>query len=102
MTKIHSNGSKWLGQEPDSIDCLTEVMGRTPLDPTFAVNLGGFSTKQADGSVHFFGNFVNVSHCFSIETDEPDTIARLRHAIASNARTNAYREEYRRVTSYKR
>lgn len=35
MTHIQSNGSKWAGDPPDSIDVLCEVLTMHPLDRTF-------------------------------------------------------------------
>lgn len=35
MLKIISNGSKWAGEQPDSIEQLIKVLEQYPLDPTF-------------------------------------------------------------------
>lgn len=38
----------------------------------------------------FFGNFVEVSHAFCVDTDEPEVIERLRAAIAANIASEAF------------
>ena len=76
-TIINSNGSKWAGQEPDTIETLLDVLAHHPLDNTF-------EPFFEDG--RFFGNFRNLSHVFSIDTDDADVIAQLNSAIKSAAR----------------
>ena len=107
MTTIHSNGSKWYGEAPDSIETLIEVLGREPLDPSFE-RYGGF--VYAAGSVKhgimdaelreearkgrvvcFFGNFQRVSHVFRIESNDRDVVIRLSRAIRANRRRPDYR-----------
>ena len=106
MTTIHSNGSKWYGEEPDSIETLIEVLEREPLDPSFE-RYGGFI--YAAGSerhsiidpvlrreareariVCFFGNFKRVSHVFRIESNDRDVVLRLSRAIRANRRRPDY------------
>lgn len=58
-TTIHSNGSKWAGEEPDSLDTLCEVLQSNPLDRSFE-EFGNFIIKPTvkyDRVVHFWGNF---------------------------------------------
>ena len=88
-TTIISNGSKWYGEAPDSIDKLLEVLKDNTLDPRFS-EYGNFII--ADGvSVRFFGNFLNLSHVFNIRTDDPSVIAKLTRAIRENLRRDDYR-----------
>lgn len=89
MTTIHSNGSKWLGQEPDAIDDLLDVLGRETLDPAFE-RYGRF--HYVEGGKHwFFGNFLTVSHVFRIETTDQQIIDKLDTAIAANKTTENYK-----------
>ncbi len=80
-TTIASNGSKWAGQEPDSIDTLLEVMKKHPLRREYS----GF--EEVDGrTVYFYGNFDTISHVFSIESDDAIVVARLVSAMERNWR----------------
>lgn len=101
MLNIQSNGSKWAGQSPDSVEKLIEVLGLHTLDPRFE-NYGNFITLDPvawdtlkplypAGTVNFFGNFRGVSHVFSIVTDEPEIIDALTTAIRTNQATAEYR-----------
>ena len=100
MITIQSNGSKWYGQQPDSIERLIEVLSEHTLDPTFE-NYGNFITPDPiacntrkplypEGTYQFFGNFRGVSHVFNIATDEPETIKQLSTAIRANQSTVEY------------
>lgn len=102
---IKSNGSRWLGDEEGDIPELLEVLRTWKLDSRMFHH--GFITvnpcqgipdphahgKYIDGprlysceGVHsFFGNFVEVSHVFSIDTNDAETIAALTSAIEANA-----------------
>jgi hypothetical protein len=99
-TEIISNGSKWAGEEPDSIDTLLDVLAKHPLDRTFEA-YGNFvlrDPQMADGSrdvgrTHFFGNFLTLSHVFSIRTDEQDVIDKLTAAIQANKLRPDYRNQ---------
>lgn len=100
-TTIQSNGSKWAGDEPDSIETLLDVLANHPLDRTFEderfgnfviadpVNLRGDKLLPV-GGVSFFGNFLTLSHVFSIDSTDADVIARLTTAI----RLNQQRPDY--------
>ena len=90
-TTINSNGSKWAGQEQDTIETLIEVLGETPLDRSFEA-YGNFAYKLegAPGNVRFFGNFLHQSHVFNIDSDDQSVISRLTKAI----RLNQKREDY--------
>jgi hypothetical protein len=74
MIKIISNGSKWAGQEPDTVEQLIEVLKSHDLDirrfachgfVQFDNSVPGSDYKEADVSI--LGNFVDVSHVFQLE-----------------------------------
>jgi hypothetical protein len=91
MVHIISNGSKWVGEAPDSIERLVEVLGREPLNPTFE-GCGNFIIQESADPlrVRFFGNFANLAHVFSIRTDEPAVIAALTKAVRENQASPDY------------
>lgn len=75
-TVIHSNGSKWNGQEPDTIEQLIEVLGKHDLDIESFGAHGFISFKDSNGysardyeqhTVQILGNFFDLSHMFNIE-----------------------------------
>jgi hypothetical protein len=99
-TVIAFNGSKWAGQEPDTIERLLEVLREHTLDPTFD-KYGGFCVRvggelaehygvNPERAMHFGGNFYDVSHAFGIYTDDKATIGLLVEAIRQNMSTDAY------------
>lgn len=113
FTLNNSNGSKWAGEEPDSIETLIAVLGREALDPTFEM-YGDFAYEtpckaaydekgkiidgpplfpEHTGVWAFFGNFANLSHVFNIYTNDPAVIEPLRAAIAKNKASDAYAAE---------
>ena len=107
-THIKSNGSKWAGESPDSIEDLLQVLATEPLDPRFE-DFGGFcypldvpgifvdpneEGKHA-GEWRFFGNFFKLSHVFNIDTDEPEVIQQLGEAIEANMMTEGYKKARR-------
>ena len=94
---IVSNGSKWLGEDPDDIDTLLGVLTEHTLDhhnivlnPCEGVNVGrgvivdGPRLFDVDGVVSFSGNFTGVSHVFDIITNDPHTIDILTQSINRN------------------
>lgn len=109
-TIISNNGSHWAGEEPDSIEQLLDVLGYEPLDPSFEdygnfistelrraiyIGNGEYVEKEliypeSPSMVRFWGNFYALSHCFQIDTDEPEMIERLTNAIRANQTTSAY------------
>lgn len=105
-TIIHSNGSKWAGEAPDSIDKLIEVLKNNTIEERF---FESFNTRSKKGlkwhqlspidvnvtkTKHiFFGNFEEVSHVFRIETNDPDIIKKLSNAIRNNKGWMKYREK---------
>lgn len=80
-TTIISNGSRWAGQSPATIEDLLDVLGKHPLSGTHAPFI---HHSEICGSTRFFGNFATVSHVFNIDTDDPELIATLTAAIAQN------------------
>lgn len=117
FTINQSNGSKWAGEQPDSIETLIEVLGREPLDSRFE-GYGDFAYqtpchadyddagKIIDGAPMFpehervwafFGNFANLSHVFDIVSNDPAVIEPLRAAIAANRASAAYAAAKRRA-----
>lgn len=94
MITIHSNGSKWAGESPDTIDRLLEVLAAETLDPRFE-EYGNFYIVNkpitTTSGVHFFGNFMTVSHVFNIDTDDQPTIDALTAAIRANQATAEYK-----------
>lgn len=67
---IQSNGSTWSGQAPDSLETLLDVLTRETLNPTFEKCGNFFYRLPGEGNkFHAFGNFLTVSHVFSIVGD---------------------------------
>ncbi len=115
LTHIDSNGSKFMGDAPDTIEQLLARMQAETLDPVFE-EYGNFVSparkahrecSEATGwkdvytdagpiypehpdAMHFWGNFRTYSHVFSIYTDDPALIERLTAAIRANQATPAY------------
>jgi hypothetical protein len=110
MTTITSNGSKWAGEEPDTIETLLEVLAEHPLDRRFEV-YGNFIQKNprlANGwgrvsdnpeTRIFWGNFFTVSHVFHIETTDRELITRLTLAIRRNQARADYLSQDKPVKS---
>jgi len=107
MIKIISNGSKWAGQQPATIEELLTVLAKYPLDPTFE-KYGNFINphptwlkKEAaelyKGCTTIFGNFMECSHVFNVITDDSDTIAALSKAIEANKETAEYKAFKQRI-----
>jgi hypothetical protein len=89
-TTIHSNGSKWAGESPDSIDKLLQVLADYPLDRRFE-QYGDFAERcDTTGATQFFGNFLTVSHVFRIDSDDPQIVGPLIDAIATNKQRPDY------------
>lgn len=72
-TIIHSNGSKWAGEENCTIEELIDVLEHHRLDlKRFACH--GFvnfvdnneGREYEDSGVHIHGNFLDISHVFNI------------------------------------
>lgn len=71
---IKSNGSKWVGQEPDTIEILIEVLKKEPLNVAQFAAYGFINWPDNSNTVRFFGNFKHVSHVFNIEGPEDSPI----------------------------
>lgn len=104
-TVVVSNGSKYAGQDPDPIGALLDVLGREPLDPDFE-RYGDFVMRVEPHiaehygvdhrrAVHVWGNFFQLSHSFSIFTDDEALVAQLVDAVRANKATDAYAEAKR-------
>jgi hypothetical protein len=96
-TNILWNGSKGAGEEPDTIAKLEERLAEYTLMPSLAPFAAPCPSDPAMS--RFFGNFVDYSHSFSIDTDDPELIERLGALIKTNMRTPLYtsaRIEYER------
>ena len=96
-TQVLSNGSKWAGQKPDSIQKLIEVLKTEVIEERFFTTYRSnpYSVAKAkyenfcpimeeNGEFTFFGNFEARSHVFRIITTEPELIEKLSRAIKEN------------------
>lgn len=86
--EIRSNGSKWAGESPDSVETLLGILKREPLDSTFE-KFGNFFYRLPDNRYHAFGNFRNRSHGFDI-IGEREEMEPLRVAIRQNQKRKDY------------
>jgi len=97
-TTIHSNGSKWAGEKPDTIDFLiNERLNKYTIEERFfqtwkdktdiknikLLNFCPISNIEPN-EVKFFGNFEEYSHVFRITTNDPKIIKKLTEAIKKN------------------
>jgi hypothetical protein len=89
-TEIRTNGSKMLGETPDSIETLLHVLARHPLNRTFE---RVFIQDLGNCGWRFHGNFLTVSYVFDIRTDDPETVKRLTEAILANRRMPGFRSQ---------
>jgi len=86
--KIHSNGSKWAGEEPDSVEKLISVLEKQTLDPSFET-CGRHFYRNEEGEFCAFGNFLTVSHVFRINGTLEEMLP-LAKAIKSARRRKDY------------
>jgi hypothetical protein len=97
---VNHNGSKFAGDPPDDLDTLRARLRAEPLDPKFE-KYGDFVLDLAGdkipgdrvapaGTVRFWGNFYDLSAGFSIDTDEPATIAEFTALERATQATPAY------------
>lgn len=124
---IMGNGSKWAGEEEDDLPELLTVLATHPLDPRFetfyTINpcegiknpdycpwergntepayLNGPRFYQCEAA-RFFGNFLTISHGFSIDTNDPATIEQLVAAIQANQKTKAYADAKKEIAAAQR
>jgi hypothetical protein len=78
---IYYNGSRWAGETPAEFSTLLKLMEVEPLDWE---RFGNFTSFNKDGTVQCMGNFLRISHAFSIDTDSKDVIASLAAALEIN------------------
>lgn len=92
MTTVVSHiGSKFGGDDPDTIEQLFDMLGREPLDPKFE-QYGNFMYHCEDSNrIKVWGNFFAVSYGFDVETDDPCLIERFMIAISGNQSSEPYR-----------
>lgn len=107
---IMGNGSKWIGEDPDDVRELLDALIKYSLDaerfngfwaddPCAGVDnpdwtyengkprwIDGPRLYSCNGVVRFFGNFIEYSHGFSIDTNDAQTINELKDAIRANLR----------------
>jgi len=108
FTIIYSNGSKWNGQDPDSIDKLIEILSSHIIEESFFTSYRSNPyesekpaeyanlcpiKKNEEGNTIFFGNFEELSHVFRIETNDQDVINKLSTAIKNNKGWKLYYEK---------
>lgn len=86
QTRVLSNGSKWAGEEPDSIEVLCDRLREYALDPWLAPFIG----TMPDGATRFFGNFWEIAGAFHIQTTDPALIELLTGLIEANRSTEGY------------
>lgn len=97
IINIHSNGSKWAGEENDTIEKLIEVLNTNTIEERFFYkyyksNEHGYKVIPCNlcpidnngGIYTFFGNFEEVSHVFNIETNNEKIIHDLVISIKAN------------------
>lgn len=78
-TEIISNGSKWYGEAPDSLEVLHVTLAKYRLEPW------SHWTYYPDAKTYVFhGNFIDISHVFNITSDDPEIIEQLQTAIKLN------------------
>ncbi len=68
-TIIHSNGSKWMGESPDSLDKLKERLNKNRLNLKDFAKCGFVSWNDKGDIIKLFGNFTDISGVFNIEGD---------------------------------
>lgn len=114
ITEILSNGSHWMGEKEDPIESLLDSLEKYPLDRTFekygnfiqddpewiraVPGPSGYLTRWEPTETpypghkvtRFWGNFLTVSHVFSIDTDDPKVIETLTKAIRANQTRKDY------------
>ena len=102
MLIINSNGSKWFEQPSDSIDNLKEVLKYYALDPKFEKH-GNFVNRNPQwvtedlkekykGCSTIFGNFLEISHIFSIITNDEKLLAEIEELVNENKKRPEYQD----------
>jgi len=77
-TTIDYNGSRWSGQSTATLEELYLVLAEHPL----TARSGAKRTET--GAMVFHGNFEDVSHAFSVTTDDPTVGAKLARLMYEN------------------
>ena len=88
FTLIEANGSKWMGQRPDDVDSLLDVLCEHKMIGHFYPGFEGvdkYDWYKQKGVVRFHGNFEKLSHCFSIDTNDPEIIFLITEHLKVNA-----------------
>lgn len=105
---VTSNGSKFFGEEHDTIEKLIVVLNNYTIEEFFFTKYicnrdeeGPIIYKNMcpidflpNGNVHFFGNFEKISHVFNIETNNIEIIEKLYTAIKKNKGWELYYEKH--------
>ncbi len=93
FTLITSNGSRWAGEPPATVEELLEVLKHQPVE-----HWTSSSAPRSSPEVKtFFGNFQDVSHVFNITSNDPQVVRALSRAIRANRRRfNVYSRRQRR------
>ena len=88
-TTINSNGSRFAGDEPATLEDLFLVLETHPLTEYHRKNGIEEEWTDLDGNRRrtFSGNFEDISHVFSVETDDEKVIARFRDVFRRNRYT---------------
>ena len=82
-TTMVSNGSKFAGEKPDSIETLIERLERFTLNPFLGASLLPYSVRSTR-RLHVFGNFLEISAVFQVRTHEDEVSERLCQAVWLN------------------
>lgn len=99
-TEVNVIGSKWAGQDNDTVEQLLALMACEPLDPRFEKygnflylihEFNGDTPHLYNGYMRIWGNFFVTSYVFDILTTDADLIHRFAQAITLNQLSPAYR-----------
>lgn len=96
-TQIITNGSRFAGQKPASLEELYIVLQEHPLGDFWQKNGCEYADRET-GITKFWGNFEDISHAFDVETSDPATASRLRRLILENIRRPPIGHRGERVT----
>lgn len=88
-TNILWNGSKYTGEGPNPIEDLYDALGKYTLSPSLAPHCVPSPLDQS--LTHYFGNFIEFSHGFALDTNDPEVIERLNALITENVSSGVYR-----------
>lgn len=87
--QIWNNGSKFLGEPPDSVETLIDLLSREPLRPIFELYGDFVMSEPTPGHIQCWGNFEKRSHGFDIRGARL-TLQPLINAIRTNQASEAY------------